>query len=122
MSDARTVATFLLFNEIIEEENCLEWGEKLAVAIPDLIERLKGLTIPCPDIDIQTVFYDIGKQYISEDKEPLRKYFEVLYCIFLGSHTGSRWGMMVNIIGKDDFIWRLEHNFENLFHVSVRKK
>lgn len=124
MSDTRTIATFLLHNEIVEEGLCLEWGEKLSLAVPDLIERLKVMEIPryCPDADIQVVFYDVGKQYFGEGKEELRKWFEVLYCIFLGSHTGSRWGMMVNIIGKDDFLWRLEHNFENLFHVAVRKK
>lgn len=121
MSDVRTIAAFLLIHEIVEEEMCLEWGEKLALAIPDLIERLHTLQFPCSDVDIQTVFYDVGKQYIGESKEALRKWFEVLYCIFLGAHTGSRWGMMVNIIGKEDFLWRLEQNFENLMMLAVRK-
>jgi lysyl-tRNA synthetase class I len=121
MSDANTVGAFLLMHDIIPEENCLEWGDKMSRAIPDLVERLRGMNIPCPDMDIQTVFYDVGKQYIGESKEELRKFFEILYCIFLNSHTGSRWGMMVNIIGKEDFLFRLEYHFENLLFVPVRK-
>lgn len=119
MSDARTVAGFLLTHEIIEEERCLEWGEKISHAIPELISRLEALQPPLPDADVQTVFYDVGKQYIGETE--LRKWFEVLYCIFLGSHSGSRWGMMFNILGKDDFLWRLQLHFDNLMMISVRK-
>lgn len=121
MSDMRTIAAFLLIHEIVAEELCLSWGERLAVAVPDLIERLRALPNPSSDVDVQTVFYDIGKQYIGETKDDLRKYFEVLYCIFQGSHTGSRWGMMYNILGKEDFLWRLENNFDNLMLMSVRK-
>lgn len=121
MSDTRTIAAFLLIHEIIDEDQCLSWGERLSVAIPDLIDRLGKLQPPLPDVDVQTVFYDVGKQHIGESKDELRKWFEVLYCIFLGSHTGSRWGMMFNIIGKDDFLFRLQYNFEYLMMLSVRK-
>ncbi len=119
----REFAAFLFLHELIEDEKeAIHWGDRMQIAVPDLLDRIEALPPRTSDVDIQTVFYDVGKQYIGESKDELRKFFEILYCVCTGSRTGARWGMIVNIYGPDLFVYHMRNQLDNLFYVAVRDK
>lgn len=114
-----TIAAFLFSSELSDESNCVNDAIKLVTAIEDLIERLSSLDTSSEthELDIQTVFYDVGKHHYGTEKSELFYFFKLLYMVYFRQNAGPRWGHFINIYGVDEFIVVLETRLLNPWQV-----
>lgn len=123
-----TMAGFLVLHQVFSEdisdyENVVRnYAEKMDIALPELFHRLDQLPENVDPVAIQTVFYDVGKEYFGTEKEELRKFFEVLYMIFCQARTGPRWGNLAAIMGLRFFTDIFRLNYGNLFMIAMRSQ
>jgi lysyl-tRNA synthetase class I len=90
----------------------------LSAAIDNLIGELNTLQSD-DEIDIQTVFYDVGKRHYGFSKEELRDWFRHLYLLLFQQEQGPRWGQYVKFTGKDFFIDNLKERMHNPFRLPT---
>ena len=92
LDDAESVAV----NEIVEDYRLR--GKMLADGLNYVFDHI---TVDMPKEDVQTVFYDAGKEIYG--KPNLRAFFSDVYlCVSKGRTTsGPRLGELVTIVGKD---------------------
>lgn len=90
--------------EVLREEidNRHNEASNFIIASKDLIERIRNLE-STEGVDIQTVFYDIGKQYFGEEKTDLFRFFEMLYMTIWERKVGPRFGVFAELYGKNEF-------------------
>ena len=121
MTQEAELRGFLFLHNIVPEAECASWAAKMSPAIEDLIGRL-GEVENLPDDGIQTIFYDVGKQYIGSEKGELRVYFRILYAVVWGTYSGPRWGLAFNLLGQDKFISLMKGNYYNLRYVAIQNR
>lgn len=86
--------------EITQRHNEAELFNRAAL---DLIARLRVLE-STENVDIQTIFYDVGKEYFGEEKTDLFRFFALLYMTIWGRTVGPRFGVFGNLYGKEEFV------------------
>lgn len=69
-------------------------------AFTQLSFELDKLDDDCEVKDLQTLYYDIGKEHF----EVLREWFMVCYVVFLGKFEGPRMWEVTKLLGKDRFV------------------
>ena len=78
-------------------------SESEEIILKDLAETIKSLDIDTLDAEkIQFHIYECGKRHFQQKE--LKKFFQMIYEILLGSPQGPRLGTMIKIIGTDAFI------------------
>lgn len=68
-------------------------------ALQELLERLKESSDNAPSDDLQTIVYEVGKNYPFES---LRHWFQALYEVLLGQSEGPRMGSFIALFGRDN--------------------
>jgi len=91
-----------------EVESYLEQGVRLSESISELQTLLSVVDEDAEPVDVQTVFYDVGKKYYGTEKEVLREWFRHMYLVMFQKNDGARWGKFVDIVGMDTFLEMLE--------------
>lgn len=126
----KTLAAFLYTSELYDEGECKEVAVTLLAAIDELLTRLSALDLSqseAPDVDIQAVFYQIGKEFYGEfdatqgcyvvEKQVLFNFFKLLYMVYFRREVGPRWGQFINFYGIDHFIVTFETRLGNPWQV-----
>lgn len=114
-----TLKAFLFLHNVVPENLCEYWAKRFHPAFEDLMEKLRCVEETSTEVEIQTIFYDVGKEYIGTDKDSLRVFFRILYTIICRRYSGPRWGVLFKMVGKEDFLWLAEQNYQNLFYISI---
>jgi hypothetical protein len=81
----------------------------------DTLETLELNDEELPEQQYQFHFYEAAKRTFDYDKTRLRVYFMWLYHILFRKDSGARWGILVSVMGVEEFISFVRRRFENPF-------
>jgi len=87
----------------LSAEDALLHAQTFIDSILDLFGRINS---DMGEVELQTHFYDVGKEYYGGPQN-LRAFFRDCYLMLTGRPEGSRIGVMVYILGVDEFKSRM---------------
>lgn len=94
------------YNDFVKPEKTYRLADdKEAVAMTDLVARLRAYDGPLADDALQTIVFAVGKDH---EFEPLRDWFKALYEILLGASQGPRFGGFIALFGVSETIALIE--------------
>jgi len=127
MNIVNTIAAYFFFLENQDDPNIeiskeeVEYQHQMADLFVNasnaLINDLSQLQNNAEELEIQTVFYDVGKAYYGEDKKELLAFFRKIYAILFERFEGPRLGKFVILFGLDNFIERFQTRLNNPFEL-----
>ncbi len=114
---------FLLEGEQMPEDAPDEWflqpdpAPRTEEQVQIFVDTSRHLADALADVEldelaIQTIFYDHAKLAFGEEKSSIREYFKMLYLLIFHRDSGPRWGQFVMMLGRDEFIERLERRLD----------